>query len=121
MNPLLSLQMTSVHALKRTLIMGDFTLICNTRSVKLTCYQSSLVAQDRPHSTEQGWPGRGQSVCLVSGSSLAALIALVLKTLHDFRHVCNCLFIFIAMNISVLANVLKLALARLQKKEMDVR
>jgi len=56
---------------------------------------------------------------LVSSSSSAALIVSVLETLHDFRHACNSLFVFITMNITLLANVLKLALARLQK-EMDV-
>lgn len=88
--------------------------ICNPVSIKLTCYQSSLTAQDGSHSTEQGCPSRGGTVCLVSDSSLAALIALVLKTSHVFRHACNSLFIL--MKILVLANVFKLVLAVLQKQ-----
>lgn len=60
-------------------------------------------------------------MCLVSDSFLAALIALVLKTLHVFRCVCNSLFIFITMNISVLANVFKTGAGQVAKNKMDVR
>lgn len=113
-----ALQRDSQHASEGDFGCGD-SYLNFTSFKKRTHYQSSH-AQDRPHSAKQGCCSRGwQSVCLVSSSSSAALIALVLKTLHDFRHACNRLFVFITMSITLLANVLKLALARLQI-EMDV-